>query len=248
MPKRMNTHTFARRNTDCLAQIGPTRFDVTGIRFFDGEHGASGNPPQEPKPGEQGSGDAGFPANTPLTEMTPEQQAAYWKNESKKHQKTADKWSKLGDYEAVSQSLTDAEAARQSALTDQEKTVEDARKSGEQTGYSKARDSFAKPAVRAILVAQTRGHAESKEDAETRVDSILTALDVQAFIGDDGTLDAAKVETFAQSIAPKDGGAGSGGSGDPLADTLRRQTPTPQGQGGSIAALRAARAEQRASK
>lgn len=38
-------HTFARRNSDGLAQIGPNRFDVTGIRFFDGEAGAAGAPP-----------------------------------------------------------------------------------------------------------------------------------------------------------------------------------------------------------
>lgn len=33
----LQTHAFARRNCDGLAQIGPTRFDVTGIRFLDGE-------------------------------------------------------------------------------------------------------------------------------------------------------------------------------------------------------------------
>ncbi|GAA1915268.1 hypothetical protein GCM10009775_04620 [Microbacterium aoyamense] len=36
-------HTaFARRNCDGLALTRPTRFDVAGIRFFDGENGAAG--------------------------------------------------------------------------------------------------------------------------------------------------------------------------------------------------------------
>lgn len=44
----MNTSTcaYARRGVDGLAQIGATRFDVVGIRFFDGEQAAGGSAPE----------------------------------------------------------------------------------------------------------------------------------------------------------------------------------------------------------
>lgn len=45
----ISSTTFAaRRNCDGLAQIGPNRFDVTGIRFFDGENGAPGGAVTDP--------------------------------------------------------------------------------------------------------------------------------------------------------------------------------------------------------
>lgn len=47
----LQTHAFARRNCDGLAQIGPTRFDVTGIRFLEGETGASGGTITDPPAG-----------------------------------------------------------------------------------------------------------------------------------------------------------------------------------------------------
>lgn len=49
---------FARRGCDGLAQIGPTRFDIAGIRFVEGEGAAGGDGQQKPA-------DEQKPASTP---------------------------------------------------------------------------------------------------------------------------------------------------------------------------------------
>lgn len=212
--------------------------------FNEPEANGSSNPPA-PLTDEQFLEQNGFPRNTATDDMTPDQKAAYWRNESKKHQADAKakdkdlaKWSGLGDFDTISQSISDADEQRRSALSDQQKAVEDAEKSARSAGYAEARDKFAKPALQAILVNKTKGAAESDEDAATRVNGILAVLDVQAFIGDDGGLDAAKVDTFAQSLAPKDGN-GAQQQGDPLADVLRRQQESANGHAGSVASMEA---------
>lgn len=237
MPERMTNPAFARRTRHCLAQIGPTRFDVVGARFFNDDAGADGgNTPPTQENNNGGNEDLGFPLHTPTDQMTDAQKAAYWRHESKKHQKDAERWSKLGDFETVKKALDDAEKARQASLSEQEKAVENARKEGETTGFERARDQFAKPALTAILVARTKGSQEKEEDARARVKNAVEALNVTAFLDENGELDAEKVETFAQSLAPS-GGNGSAGGGDPLAAALRRQGSAPQGHAGSVAAM-----------
>lgn len=242
MPTCMNTPNPARRDRNGLALIGPTRFDVTGTRFFNddaGPAGGTGTPPaQENNPGGNSGGeDLGFPANTPTEQMTPEQQAAYWRNQSKTQQKRAERFAALGDFDTVKKALDDAEASRQAALTDQQKAVEAAQSAAKAAGYEEARDKFARPAVAAILLARTKRADEKDEDASARVKGVVDALNVTAFLDENGVLDAAKVESFAQSLAPTDSNGGSGQQGDPLADVLRRQSTTPIGSGGSVKAI-----------
>ena len=215
---------LARRGTDGLALIGPTRADVCGIRFFNDDGGADGGPK------------SGFPANTPVDQMTPEEKAAYWRAESKKHQKVAAKYEKLGDVDTVAQALEDAEKTRNESLTEQQKAVADATKAGETAGYEKARDLFAKPAISAILQTRVKRPGETDQEVQARVEGVIGALNVTAFLNEDGALDAAKVETFAQSLAPSDGDEQRPGN-DPIADALRRQHQNPHGHGGSIASM-----------
>jgi hypothetical protein len=239
----MKTPYPARRTKDGLAIIGPTWADVTGTRFFNDDQGApggTGTPPaqeQNPTGTPGGADDPGFPANTPVAQMTAEQQAAYWRDQSKKQQSLAEKFAKLGDFDTVKKALDDAEASRQSALTEQQKAVEAAEAAAKTAGYEEARDKFARPAVAAILLARTKRADEKDEDATARVKGVVDALNVAAFLDEHGVLDAAKVETFAQSLAPTDSNGGSGQHGDPLADVLRRQSPTPVGSGGSVKAI-----------
>ena len=72
--------------------FGDLRMEADGEG--DGEGGDDG---QQAADEQQGSGDGeqqvppadkGFPADTPLSEMTAEQQTAYWRDKAQKHEKT----------------------------------------------------------------------------------------------------------------------------------------------------------------
>lgn len=199
--------------------------------------GGNGTPPAQDPPKPTLDGESfDFPLATPLSSMTPEQKAEYWRHEAKKKQSLLKPWERLGSIDDVNAKLTAADAAAAASLTDQEKAVNEARTAGESAGFEKARDSFAKPAVQAILVARTQRADETPEDAQARVKSVVDALNVAAFVNENGELDAAKVESFAQSLAPMDSNGGTN-SGDPLADVLRRQAQIPPGSGGSVKSI-----------
>lgn len=108
--------TFARRGLDGLAQIGPSKFDLRGIRFMADNDGADG-------------AGAGFPANTPVKEMTPEQQVAYWQDKARKHE---DRVKAFGGKtpEEIEQLQADLDAARAASQTAEEKAIQDAKQEG----------------------------------------------------------------------------------------------------------------------
>lgn len=110
------TPNFARRGLDGLAQIGLSKFDLRGIRFVaDNE-------------GDDGAG-AGFPANTPVKEMTPEQQAAYWQDKARKHE---DRVKAFGGKtpEEIAQLQAELDAARSASQSAEEKAIQDAKQEG----------------------------------------------------------------------------------------------------------------------
>lgn len=111
------TPAFARRGPDGLAVIGATRCDVAGIRFMadnEGPEGASGT---------------GFPADTPVKDMTAEQQVAYWKHQSRKHESRATAYGGLTP-EQVQAIKDENEQLRQAGLTDQQRAIDEAKASG----------------------------------------------------------------------------------------------------------------------
>jgi hypothetical protein len=204
------------------------------LRFFDGENPTGGTtPPLKPTlDGETFD----FPVETKVADMTPEQRAEYWRHESKKQQKNLTPWLKFGSVDEVRTKLTAADDAAAAALSDADRALAQARTEAQTAGFEAARDKFAKPAVQAILVARTRGADETPEDAAARVNGVLEVIDVQKFIDADGNLDAAKVETFANTLAPRASNDGTP-PGDLLGDVLSRQSKTPPGTGGSVAAM-----------
>lgn len=205
------------------------------VRFLEGEN----DTPPAPKPADK-TEDLGFPAATPVEDMTDVQKAAYWRNESKKQQRRADKFEGLGDPEAIRQRITAAddaaEQARLAALSDNEKALETARKEGREAGITEGSGTWLKDAVqaRAALLAQAPG--ESAEDVETRVNGVLTYIDAKQFVGDDGALDNDKLTKFAKSLG-SGGTAPKAPAGDSLLGTLQRQTIPAPGTGGSVSAI-----------
>jgi hypothetical protein len=144
-------------------------------------------------------GDLGFPANTPVAEMTLEQQVAYHRHQSRKHEQRAREWQgAAGDKtpEQIKAALDAAEKARQDSLTDAQRQVEDAQKT--------ARIESAKDGARAALELAL-GHDPEKNDQS----DVIDVLDMGRFLTDDGRIDTAKVRAFAAKTAPSDKGQGN---------------------------------------
>lgn len=108
--------TFARRGPDGLAQIGPSKFELRGIRFITDDQGNE-------------IGDPAFPANTPVKEMTPEQQVAYWQDKARKHE---DRVKAYGGKtpEEITQMQADLDAAGTASQSAEEKAIEEAKQAG----------------------------------------------------------------------------------------------------------------------
>jgi hypothetical protein len=154
-----------------------------------------------------------FPANTSTADMTAEQQAAYWKFHSRKHE---------NDSRSRAQEL---EELRRKSMTDEEQRLEDVRRQGELIGAEK----FLGDAVHGHLRALT---GKSDED----VDSALAFVDTTKFLGADGLLDRTKVAAFATSLGKAAPAAPTGplNAQSALAAGMSRGDQATTRQGGSI--------------
>lgn len=157
----------------------------------------------------------GFPSETPVAGMTPEQQAAYWRHESKKHQKA---------HEGIDVAKLQADAAelaqlKASTASDTDKLIEDARREGENIGAEK----HLKTAVRAKFQLLT-----GKTDEE--VATTFEHVDALSFTDDKGEIVAEKLKAFADTFGPK-----GGEQEDPVAAALARQRQAAGGGATSIA-------------
>lgn len=169
------------------------------------EGGAGGGGGGASKPDENG-----FPADKPLAEMTIEQQAAYWKHQSRKHEQRAEAHK---DYDAVKTELDALKAAHQ---TDAEKAVEQAKTEAKQAGKAEATAEFAPKLVSAELKAALAGKLPADKIA-----GHVAFLDHTKFLTDSGEVDTDKVKQYAAGLAPAGGwpdmGQGNRGKGDAAA-------------------------------
>lgn len=212
------------------------------FRYFAPVEGAEGKPNEDPKPDES---NLGFPKDTPVEQMKPEEQAAYWKNQSKTQQKAredAEKaktaYSKFGTVEELQSAADAAEAARVAALDDNQKAIEAAKAAAKAEALAEHGNKHLGTAVQAMLIALTKGATESFKDASARVAGAIEFADLTKFVGENGELDATKVQTYATSLGSVDSGTGS--QGFQLFESMQRQsTPAPGGTG-SVAAIEAA--------
>ena len=188
-------------------------------------------------------GDLGFPKDTPLDQMTPEQEAAYWKHQSKVQQKKFE--AEEAKNKAAAKAAADAadaatEQARLAALDENQRAIETSRSegfaAGKADGLLEGSSKHLDAAVKGMLIALTKGASEPFEDASDRVSGAIEFADMTKFIGDDGELDAAKVQTFAKSIGSADSG-GTAPGGFPLFDAMQRQTTPAPGATGSVAVM-----------
>lgn len=169
--------------------------------------------------------DLGFPADTPLTEMTEAQQIAYWKHHSRKHEATA---TARADYEQkAADSLELAELKKKNLTADQQALLA-AREEGKTEGAT----VFLREAVVSRLLVLT-----GKTDEELA--GALDLIDVSKLVKDN-TLDLEKVTALATAIGTKAPAAPGIPPANAAQDALARQQQqlTPHG-GGSIKQMQA---------
>lgn len=207
------------------------------LRYVDPVDGANGTP--KPK-----DDDLGFPKDTPVDDMTVEQVAAYWHNQSKVQQRAredaerkAKAYEKFGSVDDLQSAADAAEQARLDALDENTRALETARTEAHAKGVQEGAGKHLAAAITGMLIAHVKGAQESFEDASKRVSGAIEFADLNKFVGDDGALDAAKVQTFAQSIGSTDGGGNGDQGGYDLLGSMQRQVAPAPGSTGSVAQM-----------
>lgn len=189
-------------------------------------------------PDGQGGGDdakpEGFPPNTPLDQMTPEQQLAYWKYHARQHENQEKALKKqLADLPALKQKAEQYDQLEQQNKTEHERELDAAREEALQQGEILGASRYLSAAVKAEFRALT---GKAKED----VDAAFAHVDVSTFIDDDGELDHVAIENFAKTFGAADDDRDSH---DPAREVLNRHRRGSQPSGGSVKALMEQRKE-----
>jgi len=185
---RFDMSTLDPSDPDSIARL---------IAFHRTRHGSAvmeDDPPQDPPPQDPPADDKGFPADTPIAQMTPEQQTAYWRFQAKKHEKTA---KSRADYDDLKKAKDELEELKRQGLTDQEKALEEARAQARTEAESAATVKYAGRVVGAELKAAL---AEKKVPA-AQAKSLVEFLDHTKFLTPDGEVDTDKVTAYADGVA-----------------------------------------------
>lgn len=193
------TRTFARNR----GLYGGFRMEAgDGSGSGDGAGADEGGSSDGNQGGDGAGSDAdGFPANTPVEKMTAEQQAAYYRVQSRKHEDRNKDILKItggkygDDLKAV---LDELETLRDEKRTDGEKAVEEARRAAREEVAREYGPKSVRTAFELLLGDMPQ------EERDTEID----LLDLSKFLTDSGDVDTAKVRRHAEKIAPTDKGQG----------------------------------------
>jgi len=159
----------------------------------------SGDPSPSPEP-------TGFPPNTPLEQMNPQQREAYWKHQAQHWEGRAkgnfSQLQQLGvksadDLAEIKRKVEQHDALEQELMSDKDKAVAQAAKEAE----TRAASTYLPQLVSAKLDAA----AARKGISDESLASALEFVDHAKFLNDAGEVDAAKVNAFIAGIAPAKG-------------------------------------------
>lgn len=157
-----------------------------------GASGAGGTatkvPPAPDRSPATGGDDLGFPANTPVKEMTEAQQAAYWKHHARKWENRA---TGREDYDDVKAEL---DRLKRERMSDQDKAVEDAKR----TAREEALREFGPKAVETMLT----GILTARGIKDDEVKAQLEFVNLSKFLTPKGEVDTEKVNNYVQGVAP----------------------------------------------
>lgn len=135
-------------------------------------------------------GDNGFPANTPLEQMSPDQQIAYWKHYSRQHEATA---KARADYDVIKAKADELDQYRAANATEHEKAV--------QAAAAVARAEVLQETAPRLVAAEFRVATAGRLTKE-QLDTALDPLDMSKFLDPTGNVDVAKVAAHAAILAP----------------------------------------------
>lgn len=141
----------------------------------------------------------GYPANTKPEDMKPEEQAAYYREQARKHEDRnkamlALTGNKYGD--DLKADLDELANLRKEKLTDQEKAVADA----EEAAQTKVRAEFA-PKLASMAFDVALAHVPEDDRAK-----LIDSIDLSKFVDPaTGDVDTDKVKDTAELLAPKPG-------------------------------------------
>lgn len=190
-------------------------------------------PPSAPTPAT-----LGFPKDTPVADMTPEQRAAFEAHKREMNRQRKQEWTDATGGRTPAQmkaDLAELERLRHEKLTPSEQAIAEARKQGREEKEREMQPQLVEMAFTAAL-------AHLDEDARSE---LIDTLDLSKFIKDSGAVDTAKVASVANKIAPAD--KGPGGRID-YGGGRRTDSPASGAGGGSVAAVMAERRAAREAK
>lgn len=176
---------FARNK----AIFGDFRMEVEGEQGAGGSDAESSQAQQESQ-----QSDKGYPVDTPLEQMTAEQQANYWKAQSRKHEQRAKTFGNLTaeDLATLRDKATKHDALEAELMSDRDKAIAEARETAEREAKSGL--------LPKLVNAEFRAAAAGKVAAD-KLAAALEFTDTAKFVKD-GEVDAEKVAKFIESIAP----------------------------------------------
>lgn len=150
-------------------------------------------PPVTPDAAGEGA-DKGFPEHTPVAAMTPEQQAAYWREQHKVEQRKRAAYGNLTENELAElrRKAEELDTLTAASQTDQQRAVAEA----EARTRAAVRAEFAGKLVDASITAAVAGRVPGEQLATT-----LAPLDRSWFLTEAGDVDPDKVAAYASQLA-----------------------------------------------
>jgi hypothetical protein len=136
--------------------------------------------------------DLGYPDATQLSQMTGDQQVAYWKHKARKHEQRVES---MRDYDKLRETAQAYEKLVAASQTDHERAIAEARSAARAEALAEAGGQLVEQWVRAAAAAVGRFTQES-------VNALLENLDRSRFLTPNGAVDTDRVYAFVGSIAP----------------------------------------------
>lgn len=182
-----------------------------------GPQDGTGQPGNQPAPADPApAADKGFPENTPVSAMTAEQQAAYWKHQARKHEdrnRNAPTDTELTELRAAA---AERDQLLQAQMTDTEKAIETARAEGEKN----ARLALAPDLVAAEFRAQAAGRIPG-------LDALVEDLNHTKFLTAEGRPDHEAISARVQALIPANAPAGGNAQDQRGPDLEQGYRPAP---------------------
>lgn len=145
-------------------------------------------PPQLPG---AGNGEHGYPENTPLAQMSVEQQAAYWRHYARRNE---DRLKQMADYAQLKEQAEAYQKYLQESQTEQQKAIVEAEQRGRKTALAEAGGHMVEAYVRAAATGRM---------TEEQVSTLLQGLDRTRFVNPaTGQVDAQMVSAYVGMLAP----------------------------------------------